>query len=137
MAKVPMVQIKPRGYKNILREPNKRKGFVRRWVNDDPARVDQMKEEEGYDIVNNVEGGPIKRREFVLMEIPESLYNQKQAEKTASIYAERTKMRMSARARREVEATSGSADFVGRSRAIGGVELTGGATGRQADLEVE
>jgi len=133
--KVPMVTITPRGQRNILREPSKRKGFVRRWIMDDPAQVDRMTQEEGYQLVQNEAGaGPVKRREYILVEIPESLYNTKQAEKVAEVYAERTKMRMSAKARRDVEATAGAVEFRGRSTVIGGVELTGGATGKRADL---
>ncbi len=88
----------PIGSRNILTTDQK-EGFKRRWVNDDPGRV-QMFEEAGYKIVNDPtkvgdrrvgdasnQGSSVTRKSVgggqfsVLMEIPEEFYREDQEAK--------------------------------------------------------
>lgn len=118
-SKVPMVEVRPRVERQILRVPQ-RKGYVRRLVLDDPARIEEM-EELGYKVVQDQNGGPLKRREYIVMEIPADIYEARQAEKAERIRQDR-EARLNSAARREL---STQAETVprGRAKVIGGVEL--------------
>ena len=118
--KVPMVHVNPRGERNILRVPQ-RKGFHRRLVLNDPARIEEM-QELGYVLVTNKEGGPLARREYVVMEMPADLYEARQHEKARQLQVDR-EARLNREARVELDREARQDVMRGKAQIIGGVEL--------------
>ncbi len=119
VSKAPMIDVKPLGDRQILRVPQ-RKGFVRRLVRDDPARIEEL-EELGYKTVASPDGGPLRRYEYVVMEIPSDLYEARQAAKVEQIKRER-QIVLNAAARRDLSEQVNAAPR-GKTSVIGGVEL--------------
>jgi len=100
----------PLGVRNILTAPNK-PGFVRRFVNDEPDRIQSFKDA-GYNVVDdpNITVGDPKigqasslgnvtnphigqGKRAVLMEIPKEFYNEDQADRQAKITKVENEMR--------------------------------------------
>ncbi|MDR7534552.1 MAG: hypothetical protein QN162_14620 [Armatimonadota bacterium] len=119
--KVPMVEVTPRELRNILRVPQ-RKGFVRRLVLNDPSRIEEM-EDLGYKLVEDKErGGPLTRREYVVMEMPADLYEARQQAKVEANRATRESL-LDRAARTELEGQARQGAMRGKAQVIGDVEL--------------
>ena len=120
--KVAAIEVKPRVERDILRTPQ-RKGFTRRLALNDPIRIEEM-EDLGYRVVKKESGEVLTRREFVVMELPEELYNARQAEKVHQIRQSQKALTLSAR--KGPEQVAGQDMFRGKAQVIGGVEIEGG-----------
>lgn len=128
--KVPMLPVNPRSRKDVMKSST-RKGFRRRWIVNTPEQIQRFEEDEGYALAKDGKSdAPVTRREYVLVEIPEELYQAKQADKVRRILSDRAGMAASQQARRELRALSERDDSRGQVSVIGGVELTGHGTGK-------
>lgn len=96
-----------------------REGFERRWIVDDPDRIEQTREV-GYEPVRDAKGGTMTRRGHVLMEIPKEFYDARQDAKSQAVYASRKTE--SKRAREEMERRADEGVMRGKVSVIGGVE---------------
>lgn len=112
---------------DLLRSPQ-RKGFRRRWARDTEEDVERLKEM-GYEPVKQEEGDKkgevVRRRDMVLMEVPEELYRAREREKVRRQKERRQSRSVQARA---VQETDDLVTKMGRDRVkrLGGIEVTGG-----------
>ncbi len=76
---------------NLRLQAEERKGYVRRWVVEEPGRVQQLNERNDYEFVKDEDGKPVRvvsgrdgrgqEQYSYLMEIPEEFYAEDQKEK--------------------------------------------------------
>lgn len=111
---------------DVLSVP-KRPGVHRRWIRDSEEDVERMGEL-GYQVAQKEgkSGEPIRRRELILMEIPQSLYEERVRAKILRVKLRREARNIHASAAQETDRLAGQPEMKGAVKTIGSVEITGG-----------
>ena len=112
---------------DVLSAP-KKGGFHRRWIRDTEEDVERMGEL-GYQVVKKDGGSElVRRRELVLMEIPQSLYEDRLRAKVARVHARRSARNIRQAAASETDRLAAAPELKGVVKTIGDVSITGGTS---------
>lgn len=107
---------------DLLSAP-KRSGFHRRWARNTDEDIERLRES-GYVVVKNEDGGPKTRRDMVLVEVPQAIYDERTRMKVARVYAKRRAARQSAAS--ESERMARQPEHRGVITVVGDVSVEGG-----------
>ena len=106
----------------------KRLGYHRRWFRNTEEDVERMTEI-GYQVARKEgETGPITRRELILMEIPQSIYDERGRAKVARVMARREGRNIRQAAASETDRMAAAPELKGVVKTIGDVSITGGTS---------
>lgn len=111
---------------DVLSVP-KRPGVHRRWIRDSEEDVERMGEL-GYQVAHKEDksGEPIRRRELILMEIPQSLYEERVRAKLLRVKLRREARNIRTSAAQGTDRLAEQPEMKGAVKTIGSVEITGG-----------
>lgn len=112
---------------DALRAPT-HKGYHRRWVRNTEESLARYTEELGYKIVKREDGETFKRREYVLMEIPEDVWQARQEAKRQRILESRRAAALTRRVAVEADSLARAPESRGLAQRIGSVTLEGAGT---------